>query len=257
MLILGISGKKQSGKTTSGNFIVSVFMANLGITQKATINTQGEIEISDLFGNTTYAGVFDISKPTNDFMINKAKDTLDPYVKLYSFADPLKQDICINILGLTWDQCYGSDEAKNTLTSLRWKDMPEYNITWTWMKDYDPSGYMTARQVMEHVGTKIFRQIKIDSWVNGTINKILKDQSKLAIITDCRFPNEVESIKKHNGKVMRLSRSKYHSDSESENVLNENIYDWSNFDYIVRNDDMDIYEQCMELQKVLLELAVS
>lgn len=257
MLILGISGKKQSGKSTTGNFIASVFMANLGIANKVHIGSKGEIIVSDLFGNKTYGGVFDLCKPTSDFMIKKAIDTLNPYVKLYSFADPLKKDICINILGLTWDQCYGSDEDKNTLTSLRWKDMPEYNITWTYMKDYDPSGYMTARQVMEHIGTRIFRQIKLDSWVNGTINSILKDKPKLAVITDCRFPNEVEAIKQHNGKVIRLSRSKYQSDSNSENVLDENVYDWANFDYIIKNDDLEIYDQCMEVQKILQELVVS
>lgn len=257
MLILGISGKKQSGKTTTGNFIVSVFMANLGIANKVHIGPQGEIIVSDLFGNKTYEGVFDLCKPTNDFMVKKAIDTLSPYVRLYSFADPLKKDICINILGLTWDQCYGSDENKNTLTSLKWKDMPEYNITWTRMKDYDPSGYMTARQVMEHIGTRIFRQIKLDSWVNGTINKIIHDKPKMAIITDCRFPNEIDIIKQHNGKTLRLSRSKYVSDSESENILDEDKYDWNHFDYIVRNNDMTIYEQCMEIQNILTELAVA
>lgn len=245
-MILGISGKKQSGKTTSGNFILSIFIANLGISQKVHINAKGEIVVSDLFGNASYSGVLDLAKPNNDFLIRKALDTLNPHVKLYSFADPLKQDICINILGLSWDQCYGSDDDKNSLTFLEWQNMPGYNG--------DSHGYMTAREVMEYVGTGIFRQIKIDSWVDGTINRILKDKTKLAIITDCRFPNEVDAIKNQNGKTIRLSRSKYLSDSESENVLNEDKYDWGNFDFIVRNDEMTIYDQCLELQKILQEL---
>lgn len=248
-MILGISGKKQSGKTTSGNFILSLFIANLGISQKVHINSSGEIVVSDLFGSSSYAGVLDLYKPTNDFLIKKAIDTLDPHIKLYSFADPLKQDICINIFGLTWGQCYGNDEDKNSLTSLEWEKMPGYTG--------ESTGYMTAREVMEYIGTGIFRQIKIDSWVSGTINRILKDKTKLAIITDCRFPNEVEAIKNQNGKVIRLSRSKYFSDSESENVLNEDRYDWTKFDFIVRNDDMTIYDQCLELQKILQELTVS
>lgn len=248
-MILGISGKKQSGKTTSGNFILSIFIANLGISKKVYIDPNGEIVVSDLFGNSTYAGILNLSKPSNDFLIKKAIDTLNPHIKLYSFADPLKQDICINIFGLTWEQCYGSDEDKNSLTFLEWHNMPGYIG--------ESTGYMTAREVMEYVGTSIFRQIKIDSWVNGTINRILKDKTKLSVITDCRFPNEVEAIKNQNGKVIRLSRSKYVSESESENVLNEDRYDWNNFDFIVRNDDMTIYDQCLELQKILQELMVS
>jgi hypothetical protein len=247
-MILGISGKKQSGKTTSGNFLVSIFIANLGIANKVHISTEGQIIVSDLFGNESYAGVFDICKPSNDFLVKQALAKLSPHIQLYSFADPLKQDICINILGLTWDQCYGSDYNKNTMTSLKWEDMPGYHGS--------SQGLMTAREVMEYVGTGIFRQIKLSSWVNGTINKILKEQPKLAVIIDCRFPNEIEAIKNHNGKVIRLSRSKYNSDSESESILDEKQYDWSQFDFIVRNDDMTIYEQCMEIQKILQILII-
>lgn len=248
-MILGISGKKQSGKTTSGNFILSIFIANLGISKKVHINSKGEIVVSDLFSNVSYAGVLDLNKPNNDYLIQKTIKTLDPYVKLYSFADPLKKDICINILGLTWDQCYGTDEDKNSLTLLKWDDMPGYNG--------ELKGNMTAREVMEYIGTGIFRKIKINSWVDGTINSILKDKTKLAIITDCRFPNEVEAIKKQNGKVIRLSRSKFNSDSESELVLDEKNYDWSKFDFIVRNDDMEIYDQCMQIQQILQTLTAA
>lgn len=247
-MILGISGKKQSGKTTSGNFIASVFMANLGICDKIHINSEGQIVVSDLFGNETYAGVFDLSRQDlkTDYLINKAHKTLEPHIRLYSFADPLKQDICMNIFGLTWAQCYGSDDDKNTSTGLSWDNMPGYSG--------DLTGAMTARQVMEYVGTEIFRKIRKDSWVSATIKKIEKDQAKLSIITDCRFPDEIDAIKKQNGKIIRLSRSKFITNFEGEIVLDENIYDWSNFDFVIRNDDMQIYDQCMELQKILQEV---
>jgi hypothetical protein len=247
-MILGISGKKQSGKTTSGNFIASVFMANLGVCDKIHINSEGQIVVSDLFGNETYAGVFDLSRQDlrSDYLINKTHKALEPHLRLYSFADPLKQDICMNIFGLTWAQCYGSDDDKNTPTSLSWENMPGYSG--------DLKGPMTARQVMEYVGTDIFRKIKKDSWVSATLKKIEKDKPKLAIITDCRFPDEVDAIKKQNGQIIRLSRSKFITSFEGEIVLDENKYDWSNFDYVIRNDDMQIYDQCMELQKILQEV---
>jgi hypothetical protein len=246
--IVGISGKKQSGKTTSGNFIASIFMSSLNISQKININDSGEIVISDLFNNKNYAGVFDLSRTDlrTDYLINKAFSLLDPNIKLYSFADPLKQDICINIFGLTWEQCYGSDDQKNTPTALVWENMPGYSG--------ELSGIMTARQVMEYVGTGIFRVIKKDSWVSATLKRIEKDNPKIAVITDCRFPDEVQSIKEKRGKVIRLSKSKFITDYESEIVLDEDKYDWSNFDFVIRNDDMTIYDQCMELQKVLEEI---
>jgi hypothetical protein len=163
--------------------------------------------------------------------------------KIYNFADPLKQDICMGILGLTYDQCYGEDEYKNTLTSIKWKDMPEYNISWTYHTDYDASGFMTARQVMQKIGTNIFRQIKHDVWSSATINKIKKDRPNVAVIADCRFPNEVEAVRDAGGIVIKLTRNPYNSDHESEVALDEANYSTNNFDLIIYNDNINIQQQ--------------
>ena len=40
-MILGISGRKQSGKSTTGNFIISSKLAELGISNKIDIDTEG------------------------------------------------------------------------------------------------------------------------------------------------------------------------------------------------------------------------
>lgn len=163
--------------------------------------------------------------------------------KVYSFADPLKKDICINILGLTEKQCYGTDEEKNTLTTLRWKDMPEYNISWTFKDDYDQSGFMTARQVMQFIGTEIFRRIKNDVWCQATINKINQDNMDVAIIADCRFPNEVEYIRNAGGYVIKLMRNPYNSDHGSEIALDKEYYSEDNFDLIIDNRNLTIDQQ--------------
>lgn len=249
-MILGISGKKQSGKTTSGNFIASLFMANLGISRKIHIDDNGDIVISDLFGDENYSGKFDLcaSMNSSDYLINKAMDLLNPNIRLYSFADPLKKDICVNILGLEYDQCYGDDNSKNTLTELRWENMPGYSGNLT--------GQMTGREVMEYVGTHIFRYMKRDVWVSSVIKKIESDKPKLAIITDCRFPDEIDIIKQHNGKVIRLTKSKFLSTNDIETALDKDKYDWSNFDAVINNDDMSIYEQCLEIKKTLEEVSL-
>lgn len=246
-MIIGFSGRKQSGKNTSGNFIASVFLANMGMVESVRLNSFGEIEVSDLMGDKNYAGVFDPNKqPDTDYILRQVFDKLSPQVKLYSFADPLKQDICMNMLGLTYEQCYGSDEHKNSLTSIRWEDMPGYVG--------DRSGLMTAREIMEFIGTDIFRKMKQNVWVDATINKINKNKPRLAIITDCRFPNEVESIKQSGGVVVRLTRSPFTSSHLSENILNKENYDWSNFNYILDNANMSIYDQCVALEKILIEV---
>lgn len=203
--ILAFSGRKQSGKSTAGEYVVELIQ-------------QYKLPLS---------------------------------YKLYSFADPLKQDICINLLGLTHEQCYGTDEDKNSLTKIRWENMPEYNISWTWDPEYDPSGFMTARQVMEFVGTRIFRQIYSNIWIDATISKIKKEAYDLAILLDNRFPNEVDAVLDNDGIVIRLTRNPYNAMTEPEMALDPHSYDWSKFSAIINNDHMSSEEKNQEIISVL------
>jgi hypothetical protein len=171
--------------------------------------------------------------------------------KIYSLADPLKQDICMNLFGLSNDQCYGSDEEKNSLTHLEWKNMPGFEQSWMSANDYDPSGFMTARQVMQFIGTDIFRKIDSDIWVNGMLNKIKREQISVALCCDIRFINEVEKFKNIGGLVIKLTRNPFNSDHSSETALDPDNYDQTNFDLIIDNKLMNIEQQCYELNKFL------
>lgn len=146
--------------------------------------------------------------------------------KIYNFADPLKQDICMNILGMTYDQCYGSDIDKNTLTNLVWNNEK-----------------LTARRAMEVIGTDIFRKLLDTVWVQATILKIEKEKPDLAIIPDCRFPNEVNTILDNNGHIIRLTLDPFHSDSNSERALDADKYDWNKFSTIIDNSNISIEEK--------------
>lgn len=154
--------------------------------------------------------------------------------KIYNFADPLKRDICMNILGLTYEQCYGDDNQKNELTDVYWND-----------------ARLTAREVMQFVGTDIFRKMKTDVWAGATIRKIQHEQPDLAVIADCRFPNEVQAIKDAGGTVIKLNRNPYNSDHASEIALDIQNYDPSNFDLVLENDHLSI-EQQIELVVLFL-----
>lgn len=238
--IIAFSGKKQSGKNTCANFIYSTFLAKLKVCKKIQINDLGQIMVSDLLNKSEYSGIFDPSlRISDDFIIKQVFQKMDPHIKLYSFADALKTDICINILGMSYQQCYGSDDDKNQIVDCFWPDT------------LNP---MTAREVMQYVGTDIFRKIKSDVWTSSLIRKINMDNPSIAVITDCRFPNEVECIQNNNGIVIRLVRDMYHSDHTSETILDQKNYDWNNFDYIISNDVLDIYHQSIEIEKILQEV---
>ena len=80
-------------------------------------------------------------------------------------------------------------------------------------------------------------------WSNAIINTINNEQKILAIIADCRFPNEVETIKRARGMVIKLSRNQYNSNHASEIALDKNNYDQSIFDLVIDNDNMSISQQ--------------
>lgn len=176
-----------------------------------------------------FAGRKQSGKTTcSEFVKKYYNGTIEPFnsAKIYNFADPLKTDICMNILGLTYDQCYGDDNSKNEYTDIVWNNTK-----------------LTAREVMQFIGTDIFRKIKNDVWSSATINKIKNEKPQLAIIADCRFPNEVEAVRDAGGIVIKLTRNPYNSDHESEVALDENVYPTSNFDLVIYNDNISIQEQ--------------
>jgi len=240
MLILGISGRKQSGKSTIGNFILSLYLAKLNYCEKIYMDEDGQLLISDILGDTRFEGIFNPRKMIeeyNDPRLEQAINKLNSKIKVYNFADILKTDICINILGLTYDQCYGSDTNKNEMTNIVWEDKK-----------------LSARDVMQIVGTDIFRKLDTNVWVRATINKIIREKPDLAVITDCRFPNEIDCIKNSGGKVIRLTRNPFESDHLSETVLDKDNYDWTNFDYVLDNSDISLLDQFTQVKKLLEEI---
>lgn len=284
--IIAFAGKKQSGKNTATNYLVGLMMESIGLIDEFAITDKGHLYVPAEFiqEDGTKIRKLDRFEPLDrrPFVRDWMAQNLWQYVKVYSFADLLKEHVCIDILGLTEEQCYGTDEQKDTLTHLRWENMPgvlcyyegelyvdndheekPINGSKIWAtnnghKDgdevamYHNPGPMTAREVMQFVGTNIFRRMMPDVWAHGTVNKIMKEGSNLAIICDCRFPNEVEATQSSGGKVVRLTRDVCVGDThESELALDEDKFDWAKFDAILDNTDATIAEQNLVLCEIL------
>ncbi len=243
--ILGLSGVKQSGKTTAMNFLYGYQMRLNDVVQKFLMDDKGNllvnaVMIDDKGEETEEVGILDVERRDQDF-IGYASMTIWPYVKSFSFADPLKV-IAIELFGLSEDQCYGTDKDKNTTVNIKWEDIPAYQENWA-------TGFMTAREFLQCFGTDICRTIKDTVWVDSCINRILETGTELAIVSDCRFPNEVDAVQKAGGKVIRLTRNNHPDSHASEQALN----DFDGFDYTLDNSEMNIDETNKALLKVLRE----
>ncbi len=187
IVIIGISGKKQSGKSTLGDSIFN------SIIQRSNYKC-----------------------------------------KRYSFADELKQKVCMGVMGLTHEQCYGTDKQKNSFTIYRWEKFPE-NIR------ENRTGFMTAREIMQYVSTEFFRKyFDEDIWLNATFRNIFKEQPDFALISDVRFPSEVDNIIDNGGYVIRLLRDSCEKDSHKSEIALDN-YDfisWGSKVCTINNQNM-------------------
>ena len=245
MVILGISGKKQSGKNTAANYIHGCILKKRSLIDDFRITPKGELSIltDDSLGNSGW-GVLDVTRKDRGF-VEYAEINMWPYVKLYSFADELKR-ICVELFGLQPNHVYGTNEEKNTPTHLFWRDMP-FTTEQKWMVNAGADKPMTAREFMQYFGTNVMRQMHGPIWVDHTINTVLGEQTELAIIADVRFPNEVESIQRAGGKVIRLTRDKLRDSHGSEVALDEDNYHWKNFDAIVDNSQGGVEDLCSKI----------
>jgi hypothetical protein len=239
--IIGISGRKQSGKNTVANFINGEILKERGMIHNFTINKSGQLEIQTTNDkNETGWGVFDVTRKDAAF-VNYAERELWPYVKVYHFADPLKQ-LAIDLLGFDAVKVYGTDRQKNTKVGIYWEDMAE--------NTENRSGRMTIREFLQHFGTSIMRKMKDDIWVTSTIKKIMKEDSEVALMPDVRFPNEVNAIKENGGVVIRLTRNVFPDTHACESALDEENFDWSNFDYIIDNEGCSLSDLSNKLKNI-------
>lgn len=260
--IIAFSGRKGSGKSTCAAFLSAIIARSTGLFQNPIkVTSDGKIEIGDLLGDIDYAGVFDIYR-RNQMMDALKERYIHPFVKIYSFADKLKE-IAADLLDLNEEDFY-TEEGKNKETHLRWENMPGVVTPSKVDGFFEPYGIishkpgpMTNRDVLQYLGTNIFRKMYPNIWVNATIKTIEVENSQLAIICDCRFPNEVEGVQKAGGKVIRLTRNPYPDDKhESETILDPENFDWNKFDKVIDNDNMDIDEQNVTMKKILIEWGI-
>ena len=100
---------------------------------------------------------------------------------------------------------------------------------------------MTVRELLQKLGTEAMRNgLHSDTWVNALMSEFIpysergseyEEMASKWIITDTRFPNEAQAIKKRGGVVIRINRDMDNGTHPSETALD----DYS-FDYIIDNN---------------------
>lgn len=219
MKIVGIAGKKQSGKNTTANILHGIVLKKQNLIKDFNIGNDGKLIIltEDSHGKEGW-GEFDIARKDSDFA-EYAERSMWPYIKLYSFADNLKQ-ICVELFDMPHECVWGTNEQKNQkVPHLLWENLPSGTFT--------KRGPMTAREFMQYLGTDMMRRIYEPVWVQSCIKKIKHEQSGLAVVADVRFPNEVDTIANAGGVTVRLTRKARKDEHPSEIALDD--YDFTHY----------------------------
>ena len=138
-------------------------------------------------------------KKTGKGMIYTAASKLCPNSGEFFFAKPIK-DFCINALGLTYEQMYGTSDQRESLTEYRWGNVAP-SIRDQYKKD--PNEFLTARQVLQVVGTDIMRNhFDPNVWAKAGARAAVSSNFDTCFFTDTRMENEIISshyVSKKNG----------------------------------------------------------
>lgn len=268
--VLVLSARKQGGKTTCRNFLYGYMMKHFGVIEQFAQKHDGS-----LWCNTVYEengekkegmGAIDPDNTSFEFQ-SYAVERIWPFIKSYSFADELKR-VAQDVFGLTYEQCHGTNAQKDSLTDIPWGNM-FYALTAKTKNEIKQdiatgkrNELMTGREFLQYFGTEVCRKISSNCWVDACFRRIQLEQPSLAIITDARFPNEIEASKDNGATIVRFARAPFKGEDEHES---ETALDaWDN-DPTLRaekytlwcpNETMSIPEQNKWIADELVKLAV-
>lgn len=216
-MIIGISGKKQHGKDTVANII-----------QCLTAEYSDE-EIIDVLTKKHEVPDYHLLPFSDETTWEKRQ-----------FAYKLKKIVC-ELIGCTMEQ----------LEDAEFKEAPLGN-EWDKEVPYPPPtrGFkiesLTPRKLLQLMGIECGRQIiHPNIWINATFADYKPKPRELGladrssdypdwIITDVRFPNEAEAIKKRDGIIIRVNRPGM---PEGDNHPSETaLDDYKGFDWVFSNN---------------------
>lgn len=133
--------------------------------------------------------------------IGSGKDTIADYLitfkgfKRMSYAGPLKDAVSAIF---NWDRELLEGTTKY---SREWRDQVD-----TWWAERLDIKHLTPRHVLQQWGTEVGRRaFHDDIWIASIENKLLTVKDDI-VISDCRFPNELKSIKRAGGITLRVNR---------------------------------------------------
>lgn len=133
--------------------------------------------------------------------IGTGKDTVADYLvnshqyRRDSFAHGLKDIVAVTF---GWDRELLEGRTRE---AREWREQVD-----TWWANRVNIPHLTPRWVLQYWGTEVIRKnFHNDFWIAALESRLRNSQDNI-VISDCRFPNEIKSIKDQGGKVVWVQR---------------------------------------------------
>ena len=282
-MIIGLSGKKQSGKDTVAKIIqgFDIWKKNLAL--------QTEYPLSNVFVRAYVLNRVNIY--VSSWEVKKFASKLKEIVSIltgFTVEDLEKEEIkntnlflsyrLLNKKANTFEVFASMEDLVERLNHLRTVYLDVYSAEEVNDLFVQETISVTPRLLLQTIGTDIVRTINPDIWVNALFvnypsDELIKQLNSKTdgsygvrqpnwIITDVRFPNEMDAVKKKGGITIRVNRpcdicggSGYHKMScpvsKSGEHLSETSLDKAEFDYVIENSGSieELIEKVREILK--------
>ena len=256
-MILSISGKIGSGKDTVGH-IMQILIDMPHFSNKAVIEYLDKKDINYSYKNKKFA---DKLKDIVCMLIGCTREQLED--RDFKEKELGEEWIRYSIANGFWSHSDNNPSHKMMDSKQCSKAEYENEVKVNWQTAYKT--VYTPRLLLQHIGTELFRNQIIDGiWVNALMSEYKAKKELVGttpeniqwgevypnwIITDTRFPNELQAVKDNGGLTIKIVRPK-----ERELVLrnantlidtrktlepkhkSETALDNATFDYTIEND---------------------
>lgn len=251
--LIGISGKKGSGKDTVAEIIQLLTFKEKDVMEEmeAYHNTSGYHLYNIILERHGSKFIEDCSNWKNKKFADKLKDIVciligctreqleDPEFKETSLGEewtkyPVSVDIVINPLDP--ENCEVSEELHYFSTKEEAKSFADKQTVER--HDYEAEAFvedkeiLTPRKLLQELGTDVCRQIHPSAWINALFVDYTSKKHDKWVISDVRFPDEVQAIKDRGGIVIKVNRDVGDDQHQSEKAL-DGYTDW---DYVIDNN---------------------
>lgn len=128
-------------------------------------------------------------------------------IRIYSFAAELKDEVNQNALASGGMKNLFGPDMVYTQTNGNFVSLPnwvQYEENPDMSDPLCPLG--KQRTLLQWWGTEFRRSADPDYWVNKLAKRLAQDKPEIALITDTRFPNEVNFVRQY-GDVIKVHRS--------------------------------------------------